>query len=77
MTWKGFERSVHGPIEYYPNICMEGLRKITKNLSQDSRYPSQDSNEASPEYKPTALLLDQPIRFDRVINLHVCADKFQ
>jgi len=32
--------SGHDPIlRYYPGICLEGLRKITKNLNQDSWLP--------------------------------------
>jgi hypothetical protein len=31
-------------------ICLEGLRKTTKNLSQDSRYTARDFNPGPPEY---------------------------
>jgi hypothetical protein len=26
-------------LRYYPRICLEGLRKTTKNLNNDSRHP--------------------------------------
>jgi hypothetical protein len=35
---------------YYPSICMDGLRKATKTLSQDSRSPDRDFNPGLPEY---------------------------
>jgi hypothetical protein len=31
-------------LRYYYGICREGLRKTTKNLSQDSRSPKRYSN---------------------------------
>jgi hypothetical protein len=34
---------------------LEGLIKTMKDLSQDSRCPSLDSNRASPEYEPRVL----------------------
>jgi hypothetical protein len=33
-----------------PGICTEGMRKTTKNLSQDSQSLGQDLNPGSPEY---------------------------
>jgi hypothetical protein len=40
MDWLGFVESGRGVIlRYYPGIRLEGLRKITKNLSQASRSP--------------------------------------
>jgi hypothetical protein len=31
MRWRGVEGSSHGLISrYYPNICLEGLKKTTK-----------------------------------------------
>jgi hypothetical protein len=47
-------------LRYYPGICLEGLRKTTDNRSQNSWYPDQDTNQAPPECKSKALLL-QPI----------------
>jgi hypothetical protein len=45
MNWKGCERRRSCPIiRYQPGICLEGLRKTTKDLSQDSRSPGQHLN---------------------------------
>jgi hypothetical protein len=40
---------------YYTSIFLEGLEKITKNLSQDSRSPSRDLKPGPPEYEAGAL----------------------
>jgi hypothetical protein len=51
MNWKGCG-SDHGLIlRYYPNICLEGLSKSTKYLSQDSKSPDQDLNPGPPAYE--------------------------
>jgi hypothetical protein len=43
MSWKGYGRKLSWPnLRYYPGICLEGLRKTKKNLSQDSRSPGRD-----------------------------------
>jgi hypothetical protein len=42
-------------LRYYPNIHLEGLRKTTKNLSQDSWSPGQELNPGPPEYKAGVL----------------------
>jgi hypothetical protein len=39
MNWKEFLRT---RLSYYPGIRLEGLMKITNNLSQDSRSPSRN-----------------------------------
>jgi hypothetical protein len=38
-------------MRYYPGICLQKLRKVTINLSQDSWCPGRDSNGAPPEYR--------------------------
>ena len=43
--------------EYYSSICEEELRKITKNLSQDSRQLDRDFNQTPPKYKSKVLVL--------------------
>jgi hypothetical protein len=54
MNLKGFGLI----LRYCNSICMEGLRKTTKNLSQDSQSLGQDLNlgppecEASVKHKP-------------------------
>jgi hypothetical protein len=34
-----------------PKICLKRLRKHTRNLSRNSRCPTQDSNQTPPEYR--------------------------
>jgi hypothetical protein len=52
MNWKGCGRKRSWPnLRYYPGICLEGLRKTTKNLSQDNRSPGRDLNPGPPEYE--------------------------
>jgi hypothetical protein len=46
---------------YSQNTCLEGLRKITKNLNQDSQCPGRDSNRAPAQLKSSALPLEQPV----------------
>jgi hypothetical protein len=41
---------------YYPDICLETLRKTIKNLTQDSLCPVQDSNRNLP-LEPTSSVL--------------------
>jgi hypothetical protein len=48
---------------YYPGICLEGLRKTAKTLSQDSWWCGWFFKQASPEYKSTAVPLDQPVQY--------------
>jgi hypothetical protein len=46
MNWKGRGRKRSCPnLRYYPAvICLDVLRKTTRNFSRDSNWPSQDSN---------------------------------
>jgi hypothetical protein len=45
MNWKGFGRILYDIIvRYRPDILMEGLRKTTKKLSQDSRSSGGSPN---------------------------------
>jgi hypothetical protein len=56
MKWKGWERKLSWPnLKYYPGICLEGLRKTTKNIGQDSRSPGPDLNSGPPEYEAGVL----------------------
>jgi hypothetical protein len=51
-TEKHLEESGSGLIfRYYPGISLEGLRKTTKNLNEDSRSPGRNLNLKSPEYE--------------------------
>jgi hypothetical protein len=64
MNWKGCGRMRPRPnLRYYPSICMEGLRKTTKNLSQNSRCPGRDLNSWSPEYKEGVLVIHSTTTF--------------
>lgn len=58
MNQKGCETKWSWPyLWYYPRIYMEELRKITKNLSQDSWCPSWDMNLTLLKHKWEALPL--------------------
>jgi hypothetical protein len=63
MKWKGFWRkqswSNLGTVQY----LLEGLRKTTTNLIQDSWCPTLDSNRAPPECKSRVLTVDQPLQY--------------
>jgi hypothetical protein len=48
MNWEGYGRKRSWPnLRYYPGIYLDGLRKATKNLSQDIRSRSRDLNLGS------------------------------
>jgi hypothetical protein len=56
MNWKGFGRKLlSSNLGYYPGTCLQGLRKTTDNLSQDSRFPGRDLNLEPPEYEAGVL----------------------
>jgi hypothetical protein len=38
-------------LRYFPDTGLEGLRKITENLNQDSRMLGRESNLGPPEYE--------------------------
>jgi hypothetical protein len=42
-------------VMYYPGICLEGLKKITKDPSQYSRSPGRDLNPEHREYEAEVL----------------------
>jgi hypothetical protein len=51
MNWKGGGTKRSWPnLRYYPRFCPQGLRKTTKNLSQDRRPPDRDFNPGILEY---------------------------
>jgi hypothetical protein len=41
-------------LRYYPGICLDGLSKTTRNLSQDSRSAFRDLNPEPPEQEPSS-----------------------
>jgi hypothetical protein len=52
MNWKDVEGNGHGlNLRYHPGFCLEGLRKTTKHLSQDSQSPSKDLKPGPPNYE--------------------------
>jgi hypothetical protein len=52
LNWKLCERTRSWTnLRYCPGICLEGLRKITKNINQDNRSLGRDLNPGPPEYK--------------------------
>jgi hypothetical protein len=52
MNWRECERNRgwHN-LRYYPLICLEWLRKNTKNLNHDNQSPVRDLNPGPSEYK--------------------------
>jgi hypothetical protein len=56
MNWKGYGRKRQWPkLRHHPGICLEGLRKTKKNLSQDKGSPGRDFNPGPPEYEAGVL----------------------
>ena len=53
--WKA---AVVAYLRYYPDICLEELRKATQSLSHYSRCSGRDSNQTPPKYKSEMLLLE-------------------
>jgi hypothetical protein len=57
---------------HYPGICVEGLRKTTRNPSQDSQSPGWDLKSGPPEYK-AGVLTTWPwcsVRYGTMISIH-------
>jgi hypothetical protein len=52
-------------------IFVDGLRRIKRNVTQDSRCPCRDINLANPEYLFSVLLLHQPAQ--HVDNTNACS----
>jgi hypothetical protein len=56
MNWREYGRKWSWPnLRYYPGICLEGLRKNTENISQDSQSPGRDLNLRPPKYEAGVL----------------------
>jgi hypothetical protein len=56
VNWKGCGRKRSWPkLRYYPGICLEGPRKTTKNINQNSRSPGWNLNSEPPEHDVRAL----------------------
>jgi hypothetical protein len=52
MNWEGCEKTMWPNLRYYPGICPENLRKITKNIRQDSLFPGGALKPGPPKYEP-------------------------
>jgi hypothetical protein len=60
MNSKGYGKKRSWPnLRYCPGICLDGLRKTTKKLSQDSKSVGRDLNPGPPDYK-TGVLTTRP-----------------
>lgn len=46
-------------LRYYPEICLDRLRKTTNNISKDNQWPSQDPNSCPPKYEAVVLTTQQ------------------
>jgi hypothetical protein len=55
---KMWEEAVVAKSTYYPSICLAELRKMIKNLSQDSLCPTQKSNQVPTEYESKAVVFN-------------------
>jgi hypothetical protein len=51
MNVKGYGRKRVRDLIYFRGICVDGVRKSTKNLSQNSRSPGRGLNDGLLEYK--------------------------
>jgi hypothetical protein len=62
MNWKRFERKRSWSVlRYYPDICLDGLRKTTKYLNLHSRFAGKYLKPGSSEYE-TRVLTSGPQR---------------
>jgi hypothetical protein len=52
---KHLQRRGHGLMRYYLWLCLEELRKITRNRSQENRFPDRNSIRVPTEYKSEEL----------------------
>jgi hypothetical protein len=83
MNWKGCGRKRSWPnLRYYPGICLEGLTKTTKNLSQHSRSPGRDLNPGPPEYeagvlttRTLSLVISLPVTAQCCLKRHILLTK--
>jgi hypothetical protein len=58
MDWKGCgKKRSWSDFRYYPGIYLDGLRKTTKDLSQDSRSPGRDFKPGPAEYEVGVLII--------------------
>jgi hypothetical protein len=68
LNWKRFGKKRPWPnLRYYLGICLEGLRKATESLSQDSRLLGRDLNPEPSDYEAEVLItrLRRSVRLSR------------
>jgi hypothetical protein len=71
ISCKQFRRKLHSlTLRYYLSIRREGLRKNTKNLTEDSRSPGRDLNPG-PSKNEAGVLTTRPRHYkhNKYINL--------
>jgi hypothetical protein len=63
INWEKFwKKRQWSNLKYYPGIYLEGLRKMTEILSQQSRSSGRDLNSGPPEYD-VRVLYEHDVRF--------------
>jgi hypothetical protein len=74
MNCKGFRRRQSWPdLRYFPGIYLDGLRKTTKNLSQDILSPGRDLNPGLTEYESEVLTTRPLNSVSRVMSWPICS----
>jgi hypothetical protein len=64
INLNGYGRKRPWPnLSHYTGICLEELKKATKNLSQDSRFSGRDLKPKRPEYEA----LTATFGFDKLV----------
>jgi hypothetical protein len=63
MNWNEYGRKRSWPnLRYYLGICLEGLRKVSKNLSYDIRSAGRHLNLGLPKYEAGVLTTNHDVR---------------
>jgi hypothetical protein len=57
--------------DYYPVICLEGLRNTAKYVSQRSQCPDRDANRSPPGHKSEALPLETSCSVIWLLSFHL------
>jgi hypothetical protein len=75
VSWKIYESKRSWPnLRYYPGICVEGLRKAIKILSQHSGSPDRDLSVGPPEYV-AGIVTTWPRHSDFVLSIKKAYDQ--
>jgi hypothetical protein len=63
VNWEGCGRKLSwSNLKLHPRVFLKGLKKATKNLSQDSQTPGRDLKPGHPKHE-TGVLTTEPRRF--------------